>query len=91
MGSRSASKRVVGGCDPTFGCTHSPTAAPPELPETSCADGSDNDCDGDVDGADSDCLLCGDGVVQPGEECDDGNSNPFDGCDLCRLVDTTPD
>jgi cysteine-rich repeat protein len=78
-------------CDPIFGCTHSPTAIPPEAAEVSCTDTADNDCDGDVDSADSDCWFCGDGVVQPGEQCDDGNDNPFDGCDDCIIVDTTPD
>lgn len=78
-------------CDPVFGCTHAATTSPPEPVEVSCADGTDNDCDGAVDGADPDCPFCGDGVVQPGEECDDGNEHPFDGCDLCRLVDITPD
>jgi len=78
------------GCDPVFGCTHVATTNPPEAVEASCADASDNDCDGAVDGADVDCYRCGDGVVQPGEECDDGNDNPFDGCDRCILVDITP-
>jgi len=71
--------------------TWPPPASPPEPSEVSCADASDNDCDGLVDGADPDCYPCGDGVIQPGEECDDGNENPFDGCDRCRLVDITPD
>ena len=79
------------GCDPVFGCTHVATASPPEDPEVSCGDSSDNDCDGAVDAADPDCPACGDGVVQPGEQCDDGNQNPFDGCDDCILVDNTPD
>ena len=78
-------------CDPTFGCSHFPTVTPPEASEVSCADATDNDCDGAVDAADSDCPRCGDGVVQPGEECDDGNTNPFDGCDRCILVDIRPD
>jgi cysteine-rich repeat protein len=78
-------------CDPTFGCTHSPTLTPPEPAEASCTDTADNDCDGDVDAADSDCWFCGDGVVQAAEECDDGNTNPFDGCDDCILVDINPD
>ena len=30
-----------------------------ELPEESCEDGVDNDCDGDTDGADGDCALTG--------------------------------
>jgi cysteine-rich repeat protein len=77
-------------CDPTFGCTHFATVTPPESPEVSCADSTDNDCDGAVDTADTDCYRCGDGVLQPGEECDDGNDNPFDGCDRCILVDITP-
>ena len=79
------------GCDPVFGCTHVATANPPEPFEVSCADSSDNDCDGGVDGADTDCHFCGDGVVQSDEQCDDGNANPFDGCDDCFLVDITPD
>lgn len=78
-------------CDSTFGCSHLPTLTPPEPAEISCADTTDNDCDGAVDGADPDCFICGDGVLQPGEECDDGNTNPFDGCDRCRLVDIRPD
>ncbi len=64
------------GCDPASGCTNEPTATPPETPETSCADGLDNDCDGAVDAADSDCgVVCGNGVVEAGEECDDGVNN----------------
>ena len=78
-------------CDAVFGCTHFPTASPPELLELSCADGADNDCDGAVDATDADCHRCGDGVVQAGEQCDDGNENPFDGCDDCFLVDINPD
>ena len=79
------------GCDPVFGCTHVATSNPPEPSEVSCADSSDNDCDGAVDAADPDCDSCGDGVVQPPEQCDDGNDNPFDGCDDCFLVDIGPD
>ena len=30
-----------------------------ELPEESCEDGVDNDCDGEVDGTDSDCAVTG--------------------------------
>ncbi len=78
-------------CDPTFGCTHFATVTPPEPSEVSCADTTDNECDGAVDSADSDCYRCGDGVLQPGEQCDDGNTNPFDGCDRCIIVDITPD
>ncbi len=78
-------------CDPTFGCTHLPTVTPPELPEVSCTDATDNDCDGAVDAADTDCDRCGDGVLQPPEQCDDGNPNPFDGCDQCFIIDITPD
>jgi hypothetical protein len=62
-------------CDPATGCTHGPTANPPEAAETSCNDGLDNDCDGAADGADPDCAVCGDGIVQAGEECDDGANN----------------
>jgi len=77
-------------CDATFGCTHFATITPPEPVEASCADSTDNDCDGAVDGADPDCYRCGDGVLQPGEECDDGNENGLDGCDRCILVDIRP-
>ena len=78
-------------CDAVSGCTHVPTASPPEPFEISCRDEIDNDCDGAPDGADPDCPRCGNGVVEPGEQCDDGNDNPFDGCDDCFLVDITPD
>ena len=37
-----------------------------ESPETSCFDGQDNDCDGDVDGDDSDC---GTGGLPKGAAC----------------------
>jgi len=77
-------------CDPVTGCSHVVTSSPPEAKEVSCADGADNDCDGNIDAADPDCFVCGDGVLQPGEECDDGNTNPFDGCDQCIIVDINP-
>jgi hypothetical protein len=35
-----------------------------EATETSCSDGLDNDCDGDVDIADSDCQECQDGATR---------------------------
>lgn len=51
------------------------TVGPP--PETDCADGLDNDLDGDIDCADLDCVVaglpcppCGNHVCQPGETCD---------------------
>jgi hypothetical protein len=41
-----------------------------EDPETSCEDGVDNDCDGQIDGADADCQL-------PETECDDYTTKEF--------------
>lgn len=47
---------------------------PPESPETSCADGCDNDCDGRIDAQDPDCDegLCCDPALEPGV-----GGNPF--------------
>ncbi|WP_434385871.1 HYR domain-containing protein [Melittangium boletus] len=45
-----------------------------------CADGEDNDGDGQVDWDDTDCHVCGNGHVDPGEACDDGNTVSGDGC-----------
>ncbi|MFL6201718.1 MAG: DNRLRE domain-containing protein [Thermoanaerobaculia bacterium] len=45
------------------------SCTPTQNPETSCADGLDNDCDGTTDMADLDCS-CGNGVKDPGEACD---------------------
>ncbi|MET0405509.1 MAG: HYR domain-containing protein [Cystobacter sp.] len=57
-----------------------------------CADGRDNDGDGDVDGADSDCQVCGNGRVDPGEQCDDGNTVDGDGCGAtCGLENRAPE
>jgi Dictyostelium (slime mold) repeat len=44
-------------CDATVGCFWAPRADPPEERETSCSDGLDNDCDGNIDQADPDCML----------------------------------
>jgi cysteine-rich repeat protein len=60
-----------------------------------CADGMDNDLDGQVDCADSDCLgdpacssaTCGNGVVEAGEQCDDGNATDGDGCSTTCLLE----
>ena len=57
-------------CDPRLGCVVRPDAmldAGPECPatETSCSDGLDDDCDGDLDCADADCL---------GVSCDDASA-----------------
>jgi hypothetical protein len=50
------------------------SCTPTENPETSCGDGIDNDCDGDIDTADSDC---GGGSCTPtGQSC----SNDGDCC-----------
>jgi hypothetical protein len=53
-------------CPGGGGCT------PNENPEVSCADGVDNDCDGDIDSADSDCAppepVCGDGSCNGTED-----------------------
>jgi hypothetical protein len=38
-------------------CDASPNP-PPEATETSCTDGQDNDCDGQIDQADADCATC---------------------------------
>ena len=48
--------------------------SPPDT-ETSCNDGFDDDCDGDIDCDDEDCLndtacpYCGDAICAPGEDC----------------------
>jgi hypothetical protein len=57
-----------------------PLCSPTEIPETSCADGIDNDCDGDVDAADSDCAPPACTPTEPTETlCRDGIDNDCDG------------
>ncbi len=56
-----------------------------ELPESSCSDGVDNDCDGAIDAADSDCISnsCS---PERGKRCSDNVDNDCDG-----LVDAADD
>ena len=62
-------------CDPGENqCFCPDDCGTPPSTETTCDDGDDNDCDGNVDCADSDCDLdiactCGNGVCDPGEDC----------------------
>lgn len=67
---------------------------PPADEVGACADGMDNDRDGDADCADSDCSglpicvapNCGNGVTDTGETCDDTNAVDGDGCDrFCQV------
>jgi len=51
-------------------CTASPLFPPPEPTEVSCADGLDNDCDGQTDLDDSDCTPS---CVPNGEYCNLNN------------------
>ncbi len=55
------------------GCT------PGESPETSCADGLDNDCDGLIDGGDPDCAPACTPTESPETSCTDGLDNDCDG------------
>ncbi|MEQ9076456.1 MAG: hypothetical protein RLP09_21550 [Sandaracinaceae bacterium] len=87
-------------CDLRAGCVLRPDVdAGPGCPstETSCADGVDDDCDGQIDCADSDCLdvSCDDGSVCTENDvcqmdgtcggdaldCDDGEPCTDDSCD----------
>lgn len=55
-----------------------------------CANGRDDDGDGDKDCDDADCAstpacaVCGDGSIEPGEECEDGNLVAGDCCAACH-------
>ncbi len=88
-------------CVPVDGCVPSldTSDAGPDCPasETSCTDGLDDDCDGDIDCADADCagVSCDDGSVCTTDDacqsdgtcggtaidCDDGNDCTDDSCD----------
>jgi hypothetical protein len=58
-----------------------PVCTPTEVPEVSCGDGLDNDCDGLVDADDPDCQCTQ--TEDPEVSCADGEDNDCDG-----LVDT---
>jgi subtilisin family serine protease len=58
-------------CDATCSVT--------EQPEVSCADGTDNDCDGQVDDSDSDCHPVCTVTEDPEVSCTDGLDNDCDG------------
>jgi hypothetical protein len=52
-----------------------------ETTETSCTDGLDNDCDGDIDASDSDCIVseCVPNGKEKRRRCSDGVDNDCDG------------
>ena len=57
-----------GFCEPELGenkCTCPQDCGAPPPTETSCFDGTDNDCDGLVDGSDPDCIDCPNGFCEP--------------------------
>ncbi len=63
-----------GNCDLGEECDCPADCGTPPSTETSCTDGTDNDCDLDVDCDDSDCsgdpaCQCGNGTCDPGEDC----------------------
>ncbi|MFT4705039.1 MAG: hypothetical protein ACI81R_002747 [Bradymonadia bacterium] len=58
--------------------------------ETQCADGADNDGDGDTDCADSDCAAAANCVSEAGS-CDDGVDNDNDGRTDCFDTDCVGD
>ncbi len=67
-------------CDPGEECDCPSDCGSPPSSETSCTDGFDNDCDGNVDCTDADCnqdpaCRCGNGTCESGEDC---NSCPAD-------------
>jgi hypothetical protein len=59
-------------CDAVAGCISVPTTVSPEPREVSCADGTDNDCDGDVDSSDPDCRRLRGAACLTSLECDSG-------------------
>ena len=70
-----------------------PVCTPTESVETSCSDGLDNDCDGDVDAADSDCDTGGGGACTlltkgasctVGSQCCSGNCKGKSGDKSCK-------
>lgn len=80
-----------GVCDPGIGessCSCVADCGPAPATETSCTDGSDNDCDGDVDCADIDCdgtpeCVCG----ARGDSCSSNSdccSNRCKGNGICK-------
>ncbi|MGH9333775.1 MAG: MopE-related protein, partial [Vicinamibacteria bacterium] len=61
-------------------CSAPPSCLPTEIPETSCSDGIDNDCDGELDADDADCSppVCTPTEIQE-TSCSDGIDNDCDG------------
>jgi len=76
-------------CNPFTGCVNEfqfscDPFCPSEIPETTCDDGLDNDCDGPIDCEDSDCFndpFC--------QECD--NNEDCDDNDVCNGIETCVD
>jgi hypothetical protein len=60
-------------------CKGAPVCTPTELPETSCMDGLDNDCDGLTDGSDPDCPSSCEPTQVSESSCSDGLDNDCDG------------
>ncbi len=76
-------------CDDTLAAVN-PDANEGPFGDGTCADGLDNDCDGDTDSADTGCVatdVCGDGTRSGDEECDDGNTDDADGCSAACAVE----
>jgi hypothetical protein len=58
-------------CNSSGNCSYQDITTAENLTNNNCADGIDNDCDGQTDSSDSGCIaiMCGDGVCHSSENC----------------------